>query len=171
MSATTLESILSGSASIEATLRMAVGRKLTPTGKETLLYASIRMGRLSADETQAVAIDRDMALLVKLSKTALVNITLPNVKDATLSIQLRPVMLGERCAVLFAIKSGRSIPSHIPSARVREHCAACKLDVPAEHVPTEHAEPSTTETQADTVTTVVLDAKQTARLRKTAKQV
>ena len=126
-----IESILSGSESVEATVRLAVGVKLTATGRETNVYASIRLGKLSASEVSQTAKDRDAGLLVILATRPLVNVSLPSASGSSLVCNLRPVMTGERAAVAFAILSGRTVPASIPADRVNAHCVACKLDVPA----------------------------------------
>lgn len=100
-----------------AILRLRYGRKPTKSGGVSITYATVKVPGKPRNEEEALA---------QLFQAALAKVTLPKDGESDLSLSLAPEMSGERCAVVFAVLSGRNDILDVDQAKFDSVLAAIK---------------------------------------------
>jgi hypothetical protein len=107
-----------GASESSTTLRLQVGTKTLPSGKDGLLFAGVRLPIGCPNVESALA-----ALAAYGDK--LVRVSLPRQSEGTIELRLSPMLPGRRCACLFAHHSGAGRVTGVSAADYATELSTC----------------------------------------------
>lgn len=112
-----------GSKEVKAKVQIAIGEKVSDTGKVSPVYASF-----SIPQSPTLPIVDINSAMKRLSQIPAINVSVPQEKDGKVNLQLRPTMAGIRLAVLVCfLREIDYKPLGISDNEVNEHLAACGI--------------------------------------------